>query len=176
VSSPSDKPTPASAGPDSLPALLVSCFGLGFVPVASGTFGTLGGVGLALALAYLPGLPYAAWLLLATAVLFAAGIPLGDWAGRRYGKDPSEFVLDEVAGYLVTVAVFAAVFGRPLQSWQGHAIAFVLFRAADVLKPQPARRLESLPGGLGIMADDLMAGVYAGGVLALAGWWGLAWL
>jgi phosphatidylglycerophosphatase A len=82
-------------------------------------------------------------------------------------------VLDEVVGYLVTVAVFLTLRG-PLGP-TGFALAFVLFRVFDILKVQPARRLEELPGAYGIMLDDVAAGAYAGLVLVGASALGLHW-
>ena len=151
---------------DGLKILLVTSGGLGYAPVASGTFGTLGGVVLAVATqALCPAHRLAAlWRGLATPLVFV-GVLLGPFAIKRFGrKDPSEFVLDEVAGYLVTVGVMV-LFG-PVPQLAGHLFAFVAFRAADVIKPTPARQLERLPAGFGIMADDIMAGVYAGLVVA----------
>ena len=159
---------------DGLKILLVTSGGLGYAPVASGTFGTLGGVVLAvLVQMFCPArlLP-SAWLLLA-ALLFFVGVALGPFAIKRFGrKDPKEFVLDEVAGYLVTVGVLALFSSAP--QLIGHLWAFFLFRAADVVKPTPARQLERLPAGFGIMADDLMAGAYAGLLLAGLRWIGVA--
>jgi phosphatidylglycerophosphatase A len=161
---------------DGLKILVVTSGGLGYAPFASGTFGTLGGVVLAVVAQILCPSPSLAsvWLGLAV-LLFFVGVALGPFAIKRFGrKDPSEFVLDEVAGYLVTVGVMT-VFGQAPQL-HGHLWAFFVFRAADVLKPMPARQLERLPAGFGIMADDLMAGVYAGLLLALLRWLGLVGL
>jgi len=146
--------------------LVWSSLGLGMAPVASGTFGTLGGVALAaVALLLPPGLPVLLFLVGAAVVVTLVGLPLGDAAERHYGrKDPKPFVLDEVAGYLVTL-VGHGLHARPYLVLGG---AFFLFRATDVIKPWPARRLERLPGGLGIMVDDLAAGVWANVLL-----WGL---
>jgi phosphatidylglycerophosphatase A len=83
------------------------------------------------------------------------------------GEDPGLFVLDEVVGYVVTVAIAASLLGR-LPDGLDHAAAFVAFRVFDVLKLPPARQLEDLPGAWGIMADDVAAGVQAGLVLWLA--------
>lgn len=131
-------------------------FGLGYAPVASGTFGTLGGIALAALIGltwpsvYLP-------LVAALAVgLALAGAPVGDWAERRYGrKDPGEYVLDEVVGYLV--AVLWPVF----PGWTHLGLAFVYFRLTDILKPPPARQLERVRGGWGILLDDVVAGIWA---------------
>lgn len=156
--------------------MLVTVCGLGLLPKVPGTFGTLGGFALAVPLAYAPGPPYWAWLLLATGALLLIGVALGGWAERYFGrKDPPPFVLDEVAGYLVTVAVFAVFFPGPL-SFPGHVAAFLLFRAADILKPPPGRRIERLPGGLGVMMDDIVLALYSGFALALLRYWGFAWL
>lgn len=156
---------------------LVTFFGLGLAPLAPGTFGTLGGVALAVPLAHAPWLPAWVWLLIATGMLTCLGIALGEWAERHYGrKDPGQFVIDEVAGFLVTVAVFDVFFRRPLDLY-GYVAAFLLFRTADILKPPPGRRLEGLSFGLGVMLDDVvLALLYSGPALALLGWMGFTWL
>jgi phosphatidylglycerophosphatase A len=92
----------------------------------------------------------------------------GTWAAshveRLSGKkDPGKVVIDEVAGQLVALTTVP----MEVESWWTIILAFGLFRLFDIIKPYPARRLESLPGGLGIMADDLIAGVYAALVVAL---------
>ncbi|KAA3606697.1 MAG: phosphatidylglycerophosphatase A [Planctomycetota bacterium] len=147
---------------DGLRVLLVTSFGLGYAPIASGTFGTLGGV----ALAAWIGFTWPRYFLLACLVLVVVlcllGAPQGDWAERRYGrKDPGEYVLDEVVGYLVAVAW--PTFG----GWTHLGAAFLLFRVTDITKPWPARRLEKVPGGWGILLDDLVAGLWAWLVLAV---------
>lgn len=151
---------PMSLG-DRLRFLLVTCCGLGLSPFAPGTVGTLGGVAIAVLLqAALPQHVLLSWWI-AAAVLFALGCLQTSFVRRTFpNEDPGAFVLDEVVGYLVTVAVFASLARLPDAT--GHAAAFVAFRVFDVLKVQPARRFEDLPGALGIMADDQMAGVYAG--------------
>jgi phosphatidylglycerophosphatase A len=158
---------------DRLRFLLVTSGGLGLSPVAPGTAGTLGGVLLAVLLQVaLPDHVLLAWWI-AAAVLFAAGCAQSAFVRRTFpNEDPGPFVLDEVVGYLVTVGVYAALAKVPGPA--AHAAAFFAFRVFDVVKLQPARRLEDLPGALGIMADDQMAGVYAGLslwlVLPLLGW------
>ena len=95
-------------------------------------------------------------------VVCAVNLALCPWAERHFGrKDPGAFVIDEVAGYLVVVAHV----GKP--SIEAAVAAFLLFRLFDVVKPPPARQLERLPAGWGILLDDVMAGVY--GWLALRG-------
>jgi phosphatidylglycerophosphatase A len=115
------------------------------------------------------------WLALAVGLLLV-GFALGPFANARFhAKDPREFVLDEVVGYLFAVSCLALTGPPPLAA--GHVAAFLVFRAADVVKPPPARQLESLPGGYGIMMDDVAAGLYAGLVLVLArSFLGASWL
>lgn len=148
---------------DRLLAAWVTCGGLGYAPVASGTFGTLGGVAIAALIGYGAPQHYLAWMLAAAALVSLGGAAAGRWAERRYGrKDPGEFVLDEVAGYCLAAA------WSHYPGWQHLALAFFLFRACDVIKPPPARRLEKVPGGWGIVLDDLAAGLYALGLVAAA--------
>jgi len=142
--------------------LLATWFGAGYLPIAPGTWGSLGALPLAYLLAWAAG----GWGLLAGAMaVFAAGL----WATAailRPGglKDPGDVVIDEVAGQLLTLVPVA----HDLGWWP---LGFLLFRAADIVKPWPASAAERLPGALGVMADDAIAGLYA--ALAL---WGLLWL
>jgi len=133
-----------------VPLALATALGAGYAPVAPGTWGSA--VGLLLWFA-LPSTPWIQALVIVAVV--AAGVWSGGVAERHFGRsDPGQVVIDEVAGMLVTL------FLNPV-GWRGAIAGFLLFRAADVLKPFPARRLERLHGGLGIMADDVMAGIYA---------------
>ena len=137
----------------------------GYSPIAPGTAGSVVGV-----LIYL-----ATWRtslnqqLLILLVITLAGVWAADVAARHFGKgDPSHVVIDEVAGQLLTFAGLSV--GGP-----GIVLGFLLFRVLDIIKPWPARQLESLHGGVGIMADDLMAAVYAnlllrGAILLFPGW------
>lgn len=139
---------------------LSTCLFLGLAPFAPGTFGTLGGVAIAWALAGSPN--YLLWILVLCAVLYAVGRWCGDWAERHAGgKDPQFFVLDEVIGYLVTVAW---IDGPSLLTL---GMAFLLFRFFDIVKVPPTRRFERIGGGDGILLDDVVAGIYAFGVLTL---------
>jgi phosphatidylglycerophosphatase A len=145
---------------------IATCGGLGYFPVAPGTAGSALGVALAAALAMIS--PWQAWLRIGLIVAAAVLIGIGVWAATRaesyFGRvDPSQVVIDEVAGQFVTLA------GAPDASWKWLLIGFLLFRLLDIVKPFPARRSERLPGGWGIMADDLIAGVYGAVVLAAAG-------
>lgn len=132
---------------------LVSAGFLGCSPWAPGTVGTLGGVALAWALSGTE--LYLLWTMLAALAIYAVGRSLGRWSERYAGgKDPGFFVLDEVLGYLVTVAWTTGP--SPLTL----VVGFFVFRFFDIFKPGPARRLEKLPGGDGILLDDLVAGIY----------------
>jgi phosphatidylglycerophosphatase A len=137
--------------------------GTGYVPFAPGTFGSL--IGLAV-WAVLPQSP----LVLGGAILvvFVVGAWSGTVAERHFkATDPGPVVIDEVLGMLVTL------FLNPV-GWAGAITAFLLFRVFDVIKPYPANRLELLHGGVGVMADDAMAAVYANlslrVLLAGSGW------
>jgi len=134
---------------------IVTCGYLGYLPLAPGTFGTLPAVALYLLAARTP----LTDVIIAAALLCscAAAVAFGRQAQADFGKeDPRPFVLDEFAGYLVAVLFL----GSGLIVWKA-VLAFVAFRLFDVVKPFPARRLESLPGGWGILMDDIMAGIYA---------------
>lgn len=136
---------------------VATCLGVGYAPVAPGTFGSAAGLVL---WALLPAHPAA------PGVAIVAAFAVGTWAAgvveRRQGAtDPGIVVIDEVLGMFVTLVM------NPV-TWRGAVLGFLLFRLFDVLKPYPANRLERLHGGLGIMSDDAMAGVYANMVLRLA--------
>jgi len=139
----------------------------GYFPFAPGTAGSAAGLAF-YALVWWTGSPLVeAGLILA---LFAAGVWAATAAERYFGgTDPGHIVIDEVVGMLITLA-FVPV------GWSGAAAGFVLFRIFDVIKPYPARRFERLHGGLGVMADDVMAGVYANLALRLLMWLLPAWV
>ena len=134
-------------------------FGSGLAPWAPGTVGTLAAVPIALALKALP--PMAFWAVLV--ISFLAGIRFCDVTARRLGRhDPGSIVWDEMVAYWLTVAFV------PLH-WTWLLAAFLLFRLFDIVKPWPIKQVERrLGGGLGIMADDVIAAVYAMLVLAAA--------
>ena len=134
-------------------------FGSGLAPFAPGTVGTLAAVPLALALKGLP--PVLFWVILVLS--FVAGIRFCDVTARRLGRhDPGSIVWDEMVAYWLTVAFV------PLH-WAWLLAAFLLFRLFDIVKPWPIRLVERrLGGGLGIMADDVIAAVYSMAILALA--------
>jgi phosphatidylglycerophosphatase A len=131
---------------------LSSWFGSGLVPKAPGTFGTFTAVPLVVALWYLDG--FIAGLVLLFLVLLAvwsAGL-----SERLLGRiDPPEVVIDEVAGFAVTLFLLPA-------TWVVLILGFVLFRLFDIIKPFPIRFLERrVKGGIGIVLDDILAGIYA---------------
>lgn len=162
------------SGLDRLRFLVVTAGGLGLAPVVPGTVGTGGGVLLALLLQVVLPLEWLAPVLWITAALLLAwGCGQTAFSARAFGgDDPGPFVLDEVVGYLVAVALYATL--RHAPDATGHTACFLLFRIFDVSKIQPARRLEELPGAAGIMLDDVVAGLYAGLsawlLLPLLGW------
>ena len=149
--------------------LLVTWFGCGLSPFAPGTAGTMGAVVFAVLLQLAAPERQVAALLGAAAVLFVVGCRMTKFTVDVLQKeDPGPFVLDEVVGYLLTVGGYSALSGVEAGA-MAHTAAFFVFRAMDVFKPPPARQFEDLPGAIGIMADDAMAGVYA----ALILWAGL---
>ena len=131
--------------------LIATCGYIGFAPVAPGTVGSAAGVALFYLIRGVEGV-WAQPLLIA--VLFAAGVWAASIAEQALGgTDPGPVVIDEVAGMLITLLWLPVT---PL----GALVGFLVFRVLDVVKPYPSRQLESLHGGLGIMADDAMAAVY----------------
>jgi phosphatidylglycerophosphatase A len=132
--------------------------GTGYSPLASGTVGTLAAIPLYLILARLP-LPL--YLLTLVPFFFFASWVSGLAEEIFAEKDSGKIVIDEVVGYLVTMA------GVPL-SWQGVVLGFFLFRLFDIVKVEPARYCDQhLKNGYGVVLDDVVAGVYACGVLHL---------
>jgi phosphatidylglycerophosphatase A len=143
------------AGPGRLAVCLATGFGLGLVVPAPGTLGAgIWGLPLAWAIGRLPGV---AWQLAAILAVNLVGIPLATIAGRALGgkKDNQAIIWDEIATMPV---VFLLV---PLINWKVALAGFAMHRLMDITKPPPARQLEHLPEGLGVMADDWMAAVYA---------------
>lgn len=135
------------------PTVFLACgLGSGLIPKAPGTFGTLAAIPLYLWMQHLELLHY----LLLTAVFFIIGVWISAKAIKLFHRDdPSEVVWDEVVGFLITM--IAAPMG-----WQWLLLGFVLFRIFDIWKPWPVSLADQkLHGGLGIMLDDVIAGVYA---------------
>lgn len=140
---------------------VASGFGAGLSPWAPGTAGTLLAVPLVWALRELP---VSAWVAMAALGFFVGVFVSARVAARLQLKDPGVIVWDEVVGFVITMLWVPVT---PLSL----ALGFLLFRVFDIVKPPPAGQLERLPHGWGVMADDAMAGLYAGLVL-----WGVLWL
>src|SRR5262252_11125035 len=151
---------------DWLAYILATGAGAGLLPVAPGTFGALEGVGLFLLLRAPWALSGRQAVLLAVAntLIFAVGVLASDRVCKILkSKDPRRIVIDEVSGQLISLSPLLIS-----PTWLSVLIGFLLFRIFDIFKPYPIRKLEHLPGGLGVMADDVLAGVYAA-VLVWAG-------
>jgi phosphatidylglycerophosphatase A len=185
LSSSSIEITPTTKrSPGDYVALAIATCGVGYLPLAPGTWGSLVGVGLFALLR-----DFFLWLLshlerskqwdilqyaygvvtLESATICSIAV-VGVWAAshteRLSGKkDPGKVVIDEVVGQMIALLPVPLAFGS---IWWCTILAFVLFRFFDIIKPYPARRLESLESGLGIMADDIVAGVYAAIGVAIA--------
>lgn len=141
--------------------ILATGFGVGRIPQAPGTFGSLVGLPLAWGVQQLPPV----WQYVAAAIVVAIGVPICERGAKLLNaKDPGAVVWDEIAAFpvmflFVPFTVATAIAG------------FLLFRLLDISKPWPCRPLERLPGGLGIMTDDLVAGLYSGAALwCIARW------
>lgn len=146
---------------------VATAFGVGYVPFAPGTFGSLAGlvVYAGVRAAGLPALELAAII-----VVFLGGAWAATAAETHFGHiDPGPVVIDEVLGMLVTLALIPA-------SVTGVLVGFVLFRVFDVIKPPPCGRLEALHGGWGVMSDDFMAAVYAHVCVRALAWLAPAWM
>lgn len=149
------KKPPRPAGPPDAWVLLASWGPCGYAPAAPGTVGTLGAIPLYLALSRLPPGGYIA----VTFAFCALAMLASERAGRYWGvADASPIVIDEVAGYLLTMALVPF-------SWTAVVAGFVLFRIFDVLKPWPASAFDRVKSGFGVVMDDLAAAVYAWAVL-----------
>jgi len=136
---------------DSSARVVATAFGSGYSPAAPGTAGSAVGLLLFWPMAAWPW----PWQIAAAAALFVVGALAAGRVARHVGlKDPAIVVVDEVVGQWVTLTAL------PLTPATA-GLGFLLFRAMDIVKPWPARDLERLPGGWGIMADDVAAGVYA---------------
>lgn len=142
--------------PPFLPVLIATGFGSGFSPVAPGTAGALLATAVWFGLSYLLSAVALLWLTVGFILVFTA---LGIWAADRvepyWGEDPSRVVVDEMVG--VWIALLAAPAGN---AWYALG-AFALFRLFDIFKPLGIRRMESFPGGIGVMMDDILAGIYS---------------
>ena len=137
---------------DRINTLISSFFFLGYSPIAPGTAGTLGAIPLYYLIAFFLS---SAWYMFLLIILTGLAVLVSSRAEKIYNKeDPGEVVIDEVVGYLVTMAFIAP-------TAVNIVLGFLLFRALDILKPFPCRRLEKIHGGYGIVLDDVAAGVWA---------------
>ena len=165
-------------------ALAIATCGVGYLPLAPGTWGSLVGIGVYavvrgiglklmfdlaaarnLTLLHVYSVTLMLELLAAVVISF-----IGIWAASRTEKlagrkDPSKVVIDEVAGQFIALLPVPFLIN---EAWWAAILAFVFFRLFDIVKPYPARKFESLESGLGIMADDIVAGIYAAIVVAIA--------
>jgi len=146
-------------------AVLGTSLGMGFIPGPRGTWGTLPEVAVFLAVAVWAR-DQAFWILPACLIASSAlTVITGNWAERQWGKkDPGRLTLDEFAGFTLTVVGFWPSVAMP---WASALWGFIFTRMFDIAKPFPARRLELLPGGWGILLDDLMCSVWAIGAMYL---------
>lgn len=165
-------------------ALAIATCGVGYLPLAPGTWGSLVGIGVYILVRgvlmkvffdlgpqYRVNLLDVGYGVIALELVVILAIALaGIWAATRTEelsgrKDPGKVVIDEVVGQFIALIPVPFVLGT---AWWAAILAFILFRFFDIVKPYPARNFESLHGGLGIMADDVVAGVYAAMVVAVA--------
>ena len=180
-------PRPARSSADYVALAIATC-GVGYLPLAPGTWGSVVGIALyaglrALFLSVLwplasrngLNLSHVEYSLVTLELLSVLCITmLGIWAATRTErlsgkKDPAKVVIDEVAGQMLALTAMPLA----IENWWTVILAFGTFRAFDIIKPYPARRLESLESGLGIMADDIVAGAYSAmvvGLVVVIGW------
>lgn len=143
--------------------LIATGLGVGFFPYGPGTMGALFAILIWYVLHFMVGTPYIIGITLALVLAFTF---LGAWSAsvseRYWGEDPSRVVIDEVVGQWIVLLAIPADF----QVW--HVVAaLALFRFFDIVKPLGVRTMENLKGGWGIMADDILAGIYGFVVLHL---------
>lgn len=161
-------------------SLAVTTFGVGYLPLAPGTWGSAVGVLIYVAVQRLEFLAIdkftplgwsasqvSAWVQAFNLVAFLIFTLIGIWAAARAtqlfkNKDPQQAVVDEVIGQLITFLFIPFV-----TSWELILAGFVLFRVFDIWKPYPIDYLQGLPTGIGVCADDILAGVYAGTCLSI---------
>lgn len=151
--------------PPFLPILIATGFGSGFSPIAPGTAGALVAVLIWFGVSLLTPEVYLPILVLLILLFTIAGV----WATNRltpyWGDDPSRVVVDEMVG------TWLALMAAPAGNWGYAAGAFILFRLLDIFKPLGIRNMEQLPGGIGVMMDDILAGIYGFAILIGIRWW-----
>lgn len=156
---------------DFIAVFVATGFGAGFIPFGPGTWGSIVGLLIAYGLiaAFGAGVSLPQNIMIAAGLVFAA---LGVWASDRAEKifdrkDAGQIVIDEVFGQIISFVFIAPYLANPGANWRWWIAGFALFRAFDIFKPYPINRLQGLTGGLGVMMDDALAGVYAAVVLSL---------
>ncbi|MDO4319422.1 MAG: phosphatidylglycerophosphatase A [Bacteroidales bacterium] len=154
-----------------LPRLIATTLGCGYWPWGPGTAGAIFGMLVWMPLALIPSTATVVLITVGLIVVFTA---LGIWsagvAERYWGPDPSRVVIDETVGQWITMLPMASLAGSSLacgRLWTAAALSLILFRFFDIVKPLGVRRMEQLPRGTGIMADDILAGVYGAIILQL---------
>lgn len=143
-----------------VPKMIATSFGVGFLPVAPGTWGALLAIVLWLPL-YLWAAPAVIfWVTLAAAVVYTVA---GTWASteseKYWGKDPVAACADETVGQWISLLPLS--YGVAVEPWWMIPVSLALFRFFDIYKPLGIRSMERLPGGYGMMADDILAGIYS---------------
>lgn len=144
---------------------IATWFGAGLVPKGPGTAGAAAALLLAALLEWHCRPPIWIYAACGAALIIPGAWAAGVHARVNNSKDPQEVVVDEVAGQWIALGGLS-----DNNSWLAWLAAFALFRFFDILKPWPVRQFEKLPGGIGILMDDVMAGIYAAVVLRLLGW------
>lgn len=139
-----------------LEKFLGSGFYTGYIPFASGSFGSLAGL-----LIYLiPGFENLFIIIPSILIFSLLGIKIGNKFELVYGKDPKECTIDEVVGMWISLLFLP-------KEWEFLVISFIVWRLMDIIKPFPANKLELLQGGMGIMLDDIVAGLYTAIIMNL---------
>lgn len=142
---------------DLITQFIGSGFYTGFIPAASGTFGSLA----ALLFFFIPNFTNLYVLIPSTVLLFIVGGRIAEKMEKVYGQDPSEVTVDEVVG------MWLSLWFVPF-SYLNFGMAFVIFRVLDILKPYPAAEFDKRPGGWNIMMDDVIAGIYTNIIIQIA--------
>lgn len=158
---------------DALAVFIATGGGAGFIPIAAGTWGSL--VGLLIAYWLISAFNQEAVLLQNALIIVSLTLAaLGVWSGTRSEKifdqkDAGQIVIDEVCGQVLSFVFIAPYLAALGSQWRWWLIpGFVLFRLFDIFKPYPGNSLQSLTGGLGVMMDDIIAGIYAAVLMSLA--------
>ncbi|MBK8984048.1 MAG: phosphatidylglycerophosphatase A [Ignavibacteria bacterium] len=145
--------------PDIFSVLFSSCFYIGYIQKASGTFGSLFGILFFL----IPGFQNPQILLPVIIICFGAGVYTSGIMMKRFGDDPSEVVIDEVVGMWITVMIFLFLNTEVTAlNFIQFSVLFLAFRFFDIVKVQPAKYFDRLDTAFGVMMDDVIAGIYAG--------------